>query len=293
MALVVGSATVATGMSPIVEAALYADQIFIDGVTFTSKYDINAAGQIQVEVYKADTSIEATTPGSDFSDTSYSNKVVEINCNNAFQKSVKVPMYLEATLPTNVLMNKTWDVSEAVRVGRQKAALAVLCDNDDIVSKDTNEVTAANIKAIALAHRALLRKKNAAPNVVICSVDTYSAVLEAAGKEFTPMFNDDAVRSGKVGMWLGFIWIEASLLDGVSTYKYKDGNGSDKSVSIKDVDFIMYDYQAFSIIDKLTMLRVKDSEMFAGSKVQEEIDTGFKVTNPDCVTIKKHTAAAG
>jgi hypothetical protein len=92
-------------------------------------------------------------------------------------------------------------------------------------------------------------------------------------------------------MWLGLMWIEASLLDGVSSYKYIDGEGTTKTVSVADIDFIMYDYNAFSIIDKLTMLRVKDSEDFAGSKVQGEIDTGFAVTNEKCVLIKKKLAA--
>lgn len=290
MALIVGSATVATGMSPIVEGALYADQIFIDGVSFTSKYDIGSAGQIQVEKYSTDSSIEAKVPGSNFTDTEYANTVININCNNSFQKSQKVPAYLENTMPTSVLMNKTWDVSEAVRVGRQKAALAVLAKNGT-ASLNTDEVTASNIKQMAINHRGMLRKKNAMPNVVICSVDVYSAALEAAGKDFTPMYNDDVVRQGKVGMWLGMLWIEASLLDGASSYKYLDGDGATQTVSVKDIDFIMYDYNAFSIIDKLTMLRVKDSEQFAGSKVQEEIDTGFCVTNSDCVVVKSSAAS--
>ena len=172
MALIVGSATVATGMSPIVEGALYADQIFIDGVSFTSKYDIGSAGQIQVEKYSTDSSIEAKVPGSNFTDTEYANTVININCNNSFQKSQKVPAYLENTMPTSVLMNKTWDVSESVRVGRQKAALAVLAKNGT-ASLNTEEVTASNIKQMAINHRGMLRKKNAMPNVIICSVDVF------------------------------------------------------------------------------------------------------------------------
>ena len=42
------------------------------------------------------------------------------------------------------------------------------------------------------------------------------------------------------------------------------------------------------VIDKLVALRVIDSEMFMGSKIQEEIDTGFLVTNADCVLVKSH-----
>ena len=90
MALIVGSATVATGMSPIVEGALYADQIFIDGVSFTSKYDIGSAGQIQVEKYSTDSSIEAKVPGSNFTDTEICKHCNHnINCNNSFPRRVR------------------------------------------------------------------------------------------------------------------------------------------------------------------------------------------------------------
>lgn len=289
MALVVGSATVATGMSPVVEGALYADQIFIDGVTFSSKYDIGEAGQIMVEKYSTDNSVTAKVPGSDFTDSAYSNSIVNINCNNSFQKSVKVPMYYEATMPTGVLINKTWDVSEAVRVGRQKAALAILAKDGTAVANGA-AITAANIKEEAIKTRAALRKKNAMPNVVLCSVDVYSAALEAAGKDFSPAYNDDVLRAGKIGYWLGMLWIETSLLDGASKYKYRDASGAEQEQNIALVDMIMYDFNAFSIIDKLAMLRVKDSERFAGSLVQEEVDSGFAVTNPDCVIVRQHAA---
>lgn len=289
MALIIGgNATVATGMSPIVEAGLYADPIFIDGVTFSSRYNIGSAGQIQVEKYQGGRGVKPSTPGANFTDREYQNTVIEINCNNSFKDSVKVPNYFEATLPTSVLMNKTLEVTQKVGTGRQESALAALVDGGT-VSADTTAITSLNIKQLVIAERAILRKKHAKPNVVIASVDTYAAALEAAGKDFTPLFNDDTIRAGKIGLWLGMIWIEADLLDGTtSDYQFLKADGTTQTVDTSDVDFIMYDFNAFSLIDKLTALRVKESEQFVGSKVQEEIDSGFKVTNSDCVTVKKN-----
>lgn len=287
MALVIGNATVATGMSPIVEAGLYADSIFIDGVTFSSRYNIGSAGQIQVEKYKGGRGVKPGVPGSDFEDREYENTVIDININNSFKDSVRVPNYFEATMPTPVLMGKTLEVTERVRVGRQESALAALIDSVTPVA-DTTKITSANVKAIALAMRTALHKKHARPNVVIASVDSYAAAIDAAGKEFTPMFNDDAIRSGKIGLWLGMFWIEADLLDGeTNDYQYKDAEGVIKTVDTSAVDLIVYDGMAFSIIDRLDLLRVKESEHFSGSKVQEEVCTGFKVTNANCVAVKK------
>lgn len=287
MALVIGdNATVATGMSPIVEAGLYADAIFIDGVTFTSKYNVGSAGQIQVEVYNGGRGSKPSQPGSDFTDRAYSNTVVDININNSFQDSVKVPNYFEATMPTNVLMNKTLEVTQKVGTGRQESALAALV-HQGTVSANKEALTVDNIKGAILAERKILRKEHAKPNVVIASVDTYSLMLEVAGKEYTPLYNDDVIRQGKVGLWLGMLWIEADLLDGsTKDYQYLEASGVAEVVDTSKVGFIMYDANAYSIIDRLDTLRVKESENFSGSKVQEELVSGFKVTNANCVSVR-------
>ena len=286
MALVVGSATVATAMSPIVEAGLYADEIFKDGVTFTSQYDVDAAGQIQVEKYSPDMEVKAKVPGSNFSDKDYQNTVININCNNAFQYSQKVPAYYEATMPTSVKMNQTLRTTENVRIGRQKAAIAALVSGGT-ESANTDAITAENFKDEFLKDRKTLVDKFAKPNVAITSTATYNIMLKLAGTEFTPSTNENIVTTGQVGYWMGILWIEAPLLGG-ATLTYLNESGTEEVVDTSKVDYILYDYKAFSIIDKLSMLRVIDSEDFAGSKVQEEIDTGFKVTNADCVLVRKN-----
>lgn len=287
MALVVGQATVATGMSPVVEGGLYADEVFQDGVTFTSEYDVGNAGQIQVEVYSPDNSIEPKTPGSDFTHSEYANTVVDINTNNSFQKSQKVPAYVTATMPPTVLVNKTWAVTEDIRIARQKTGLAVLA-TEGTESEDTTAVTSENVKSLVLAARKTLRLKHAKPDTVLASVDTYSAMLEIAGKDYTPVTNESVVATGRVGYWMGMLWVEATLLGG--SFKYNDASGSAKTVDTKDVEFIMYDHMAYAIIDKLVMLRTIDNPNAAGALVQEEVDSGFKVTNKDCVIVKKKAA---
>ena len=285
MALVVNGATVATAMSPIVEAGLYADEIFIEGKTFTSQYDVDSAGQIQVEKYSPDMEVKAKVPGSNFSDKDYKNTVININCNNAFQYSQKVPAYFEATMPTSVKMNQTLRTTENVRIGRQKAGLAALV-HGGTESTNNEAITETNFKEEFLKDRKILVDKFAKPNVAITSTEVYNIMLKLAGTEFTPSTNENVVTTGQVGYWMGILWIEAPLLG--SSLSYLNESGVEEAVDTTAVDYILYDYKAFSIIDKLSMLRVIDSEDFAGSKIQEEIDTGFKVTNPDCVLVRKN-----
>lgn len=286
MALVVGSAGVATAMSDVVEQALYADDVFMDGVTFSSKHQKSEAGQIQVVKYSGDHSIEPGTPGADFTDDSYANTVIDINCVNGYQKSQKVPGYYEATMPINVKAGVTVDVTLAVAEGRQKSGIACLA-KEGTASSVTTAITATNIKDKVIESRKTLRDKFAKPNVVLASTAVYAAMLSAAGKDYSPLFNDEVVRTAQVGMWMGMIWIECPYLGQTYTLKYKDGT-STQSVDVSKIEYIMYDFNALSIIDVLAALRVIDSENFFGSKVQEEIDTGFKVTNADCVLIKSH-----
>ena len=189
-------------------------------------------------------------------------------------------------MPTSVLLNKTWAVTEDIRIARQKTGLAVLA-TEGTASSDTDAITSANIKEKVLALRKDLRKKHARPDVVIASVDRYSAMLEIAGEGYTPITNESVVATGRVGYWMGMFWVESTLLGG--SFKYNNASGVAQTVDTSKVELIMYDHMAFSIIDKLVMLGTIDNPNAAGSLVQEEIDSGFKVTNSACVAVKKNS----
>lgn len=286
MALVINSAaTVATGMSPIVDSALAADSVFIDGISYSSEHDIGNAGQIQVVVDSL-TTVEPGVPGANFSDNEYANTVVDVNINNSFKESDKVPSYFENTMPVDLLMQKTLHVSESIRVGRQKTILAAVV-NALTAASDTTAIDASNVKAKVLAARTALRKAFANPNVIIASVDVYSAMLTVAGSEYTPVRNDEVVREGRIGYWMGILWIECPLLDGSSSYKWIDATGTTQTVDCSKVEFIMYQADKLAVIDRLDGLRVKESEKFFGSLVQGEVVTGIKVKNASAFFLKK------
>ena len=284
MAFTVGSAEVASAMSEIVERGLYADEVFQNGITYTSEHDVGNAGQIQVAVYSPDNSIEPKIPGSDFTNSEFTNTVININTNNSFQKSQKVPIYVQTTMPNDPLMDKVLSVTEDIRIAFQKTGLAVLVA-EATVSEDNEAITSANIKEKVLALRKDLRKKHAKPDIVFASVDAYSAMLEIAGKDYTPATNDSVIATGRVGYWMGMRWVEVTLLG--SPYKYNDASGVAQTVDTSGVELIVYDHKAYSIIPKVTMIRIIDNPNAAGSLIQVEVDAGFKLTNPACAIVKK------
>lgn len=279
MALVIGgAATVATGMSPIVDAALAADDIFIDGLSYSSEHEIGNAGQIQVVCGSVD-AIDPTVPGADFNHNAYANTVKDINCNNSFKDSVKVPAYFEASMPVDVLMSKTLQVTESCRVGRQKAILAALCYG---LTEDQKAAVTGVVDTDIMTARAALRKKNAKPNVVIADVDTYSAMLATAGTKYVPYKNEEIVTTGRIGFYLGMLWIECPLMgESGQAVKFYDASGTLRTVDVSAVKFIMYQADKLAVVDRLDGLRIKESENFFGSLVQEELVTGILVKNAD------------
>lgn len=287
MALVVGSAGVATAMAPLVEGALYADDVFMDGVTFSSKYKMSSAGQIQVVVNNHSSILAPTTPGSDFDRNAYANSVIDINCVNGFILEQDIPNFYAATMPIDVQGDAAIEASKAIMEGRQGAGVAALVHQGTAIT-DTTALTKANIRDKILDARLSLRKAFSKPDVVICKAEVYNLLLQAAGSSFTPIMNDEIERTGRIGNWLGMTIVEANILDAYNTLKYRDGVTTN-TVDVSKVEFVIYDHEAFSIIDVLQGLRIIDSPHFFGAEVQGELDTGYKVTRAAAVAVKSHT----
>jgi hypothetical protein len=286
MALIVNNATVATGMSPVVEASLQrGDEVFIDGVSYVSDYQIGNAGEIQVEILEPDP-VEASVPGGVFTHENYTNKVVNIALNNSFKKSVRVSSYTQESMPTSVMANAAYAVSEDCREGRGQAALAYLVQNGTGVSGDA--VTAENIGSIIMGQRAALRKENFKPDIIIASVDVYSIMLQIAGDKYIPYKNDEIASTGLLGFYKGQLWIESTYLGG--EYSYLDAEGSKVTVDTSDVQFIMYDHRAYAIIDRLNVLDAVNAIDWVGSAVRGEIDCGFRILNKKGVIVYSKNA---
>lgn len=206
--------------------------------------------------------------------------------NNSYRKSKKIYQVTENSCPYNKAeKNLSLAVAENRR-DRQASGLACLV-NEGTVLEDTTALTSATIKDKVVDLRTALRKKHVYPNVVIAGVEAFAEMLKAAGKEYTPNTNDRIVTTGQVGTWLGMLWLEADALEGIA--KYYNYAGELKSVNLSDVELVMYQSDTFHLADNLSMMRLKDSELFTGVKAQNEINTGFRVTNKDKVLIKKKT----
>ena len=274
--------------SAIVEPNLYYDSIFQPGMTFSDKFqgDGVAAGFVHIYKLGGDAVAAPKTPASDFTHEAVENELLDLRLNNTQSKSKKIYRVQANAVPYDMAESHLAEAVTNCREGWQASGLACLV-KEGTVLEDTEAITKSNIKAKILAGRKAVRKGKAVANVVLASVDTYTTMLEAAGDQYTPVINDAIMQSGQVGKWLGMLWVECNMLDLLSAAKYYDNAGTLQTVDLTKVDFIMYDWNRFSIVDNLETIRLKDSENFNGTLAQVEINSGYRVTAAACACVKK------
>lgn len=282
-----GGYNVTEKYSNIVEPNLYYDSIFQPGMTYTDKFQGDAASGL-VKIFKvgADGVQDPKTPAADFSHEKVTNELIDLRLNNMQQKSKKIYNIQAQGVPYNMAEEHLSQAVMDCKEGWQASGLACLA-NEGTAMSDTEALTAANIKKKIIEARKVVRKGKAVANIVLASVDAYSTMLEAAGEQYTPVTNDSIMQSGQIGRWLGMLWVEANMLDVLSAAKYYNYAGDLKTVDLTGIDFIMYDWNGFSIVDNLEMIRLKDSENFNGTLAQVEINTGYRVPTAAKVVVKK------
>lgn len=287
-----GTMHVNENYSAIVEPNLYFDAVFQPGRTYTDDHQGDAnSGLVKIYKVNADGVQDPQSPAGDFSHENAENELIDLRLNNSQRKSKKIYKVQADAVPYNMAEAHLSAAVTDCKEGWQASGIACLVHEGTVLS-DTTGITVANIKSKIIAARKEARKGKAVPNVVLASVDVYSTMLEAAGDQYTPITNDNMVETGQVGKWLGMLWVECNQMI-LSAVKYYDFAGTLQTEDLSSIDFVMYDYRAFSIVDNLEEIRVIDSENFVGSLAQVEINTGYRVTTKEKVVIKKNKAAAG
>lgn len=283
-----GNTNVDERYSSIVEPNLYFDNIFEPGITYNDTYQGDAnSGLVKIYKEESDGAVGAGTPAGDFTDEDTKNSLLDLRLNNAFRKSKKIYKVTANAVPYQLGDQTLSTAIKDCQQGEMAAGLACLTHEGTDLG-DTTAITSKNVKSMILKARVKARKGKASPNVVLASVDVFSAMLEAAGDQFTPVYNDETVRTGQVGYWLGMLWKEANAME-TTEATYYDHAGTKQTEDLTKVDFIMYDWKAFHKVDNLEEIRIIDSENFVGSKAQVEFNDGLRVSNAARVIVKKNS----
>jgi len=268
-----GNETVDTKFSPIVEANLWADSIFQADRTFTTRYQTDAMGQLFVRRLGKGT---VDRSGSlTFTHNQTADELIPIVIDEDFKQSEAIYEEVEIARTSGTGAQKFETLVRNVNEEWQGVAMSKLVDGAT-ASANTTATSAETIKTDIINVRKELRENKANPTALIVSPRVFAFLQDFSGKEYQPSFNDDVLRTGQMGMFLGVPVYENPLMT-------DDGTSG-------AVEFVMYDHEAYSILTQLIGQRIMDAgKDWVGSVAQFHIKSGFKVTTPERV-IKKTVA---
>lgn len=268
-------ASVDTRFAPILEKNLWKDVTFVPNVSFTTKYQMKA-GQIYVRKLRpvnVKQGKATASGGLDFEHTHTQDDLIPIFIDQNFSGSEKIYEAVENARESATGAQTMEVVVNSVKEQFQLHALGVLV-GEGRISSITAATTVDTVKENILASRKALRDEGANPDILIASTKIFGFLLEKAGQEYFPNSNEEVLRTGSVGKYYSFNVYESNLID--------DGGESG------DVEYVLYDHEAYSILYALETVRMVDAgKDFVGSYAQAQMVAGFKVTLPEAVNVKK------
>jgi hypothetical protein len=272
--------------SALVEPNLFDNNVFQPGVTFTDKYTLGAAGQIQIHKL-GKVPVQVGEPGQLFDDTTTADSLITITLNKAFRRSERIFGATAAAVAYPIAASHLEQALADVRESwNREAVLQILKDkvNQDsganigpISTLGQTALTAGNIYKSIVDDRGVLVANKARPDALIVSPATYALLLQSEEFVRASDLARETAASGMVGR-----------VAGLNVFEYS-GIGADMPVTPttnRKVEYIMMDHDAFSIVTNVEVLRLVDSERFNGTLAQVEIVSGMKLTNPDRALIK-------
>ena len=264
----------------------------VPGITYQ---DVITDGEGGVYWHKlTSTAVAVGTPGRDFSDVAAADTLIPAIYNNNYQSSKKI--YGVQAAAVDFAIGEEYLALAVNEIGesRNQSGLACLI-SEGTTSGTTTAITASNFKAQFLAERTAIVEAKGTPDVVLCSPSFFATMLDYAGAQFLPASNEDilrAARGGQVGDFMGLRWVEVPGFSASADAEYYNYSGSkvtvDDSTVLNKVDFIVYDSKFFGCGDNFSVARIIDSENFAGTKAQAELNTAFRVIDGGQVRIRKH-----
>jgi hypothetical protein len=270
--------------SALIEPNLFDNNVFQPNITFTDKYFLGSAGQIFIHRLSKVT-VTPGEPGQLFDDTNTADQVIQITLDKAFRRSERIFGATAAAVSYPVaaahLEQAMADIRESWNKEAAKALFNVTPEEFAINPGSvlgTTALTKENIYQSIVNDRAVLVNNGATPNVLIVSPAVYALLLQNEDFIRASDLGHQVMITGAVGMIAGLMVFEyqglpTTIVDGTTTY-----------TGIPE--YVMYDFDAFSILTNVEVMRLIDSERFNGSLAQVEIVSGYKVTNRERVLRK-------
>lgn len=283
---------------------LFENNWLVDGVTYTSAYNLDG-GAGRFIFHKQDDS-DTNAPeevGAEYNKKAYSNKEITISLLNQYSESLKIPYATEAATAPSVVENTIQMQAKKIAVRQMRSALACLITEAGTKNLGKSALTTENIRERILAAATLGVNELGDIDTILTSPKNFAILVEVLPKsQITPTANEDTVRNGmrlKTMNWSGInIYAVPGLNNKASVpYSYITMDGNSKATktveaaTIKDVNFIAYNHNAFAMMTLIDMVKAFDSHTFPGVEINSVATNGFGLIYPEHVIID--TASAG
>jgi hypothetical protein len=275
--------------SALVEPNLFDNNVFQPGVTFTDKYTLGAAGQIFIHKL-GKVQVQVSEPGVEFLDTNTEDSIIAITLNKSFRRSERIFGATAASVAYPIAAAHLEQALADVRESWNKEAARILVTekfpNETLVGPGSvlgqTALDKEKIYKSIVDDRAALVAAGANPDALIVSPATYALLLQSEEFVRASDLAFQTAASGQVGR-----------VAGLNVFEYQGlPTGIDLGgVGLRDVEYIMYDHDAFSIVTNVEVLRIIDSERINGVLCQVEVNSGMKLTNPERALIKVKVSA--
>lgn len=283
---VIGNVNIAQEYSRLVEPNLYPDSTLVPGVTFNPNTLEGAGGRFIPKVENGGIQ-DPKLPGQDYDFSNASDSLIQIVANNSITPSKRIRNAQVASVQYPIVEeNVATLVSGSVKPSFNAQGIACLVHEGTVLA-DTDEITATNIKQYLINLRKQLRDKGANGNVLIVNTEIYAIILQVAGADFDNEVKNMINMQGGIGKWLGWVIIESNIFSMATQGKYYDYTGTLQTVDFTNVEMVAYDWQKFYVDTLIEMLKVQDATTFNGVEIVSEFINGYRVSNKDCVLVKK------
>ena len=270
--------------------------VLIAGVTTNPDVSIEVGGGNAFFYKDNDATVTTGDAGRDFSRAEGGNYRIDIPLNQSFQIDEKVPLVATAAITPDILGAKFVNATKAMANKWGEAGLLQMVlggtplYTDSSVSK---AITASEIYAQVIDDIAVFDKKTGnlkkaeGANYLIVSPTTL-AMLRKSTEFLQTSATAGVVKDGVVGAIGGLTVVLGRQVEGLANAIVAAASSVYSEVA--DVYYILGSYDAFAAPVIFREFRLRDSEVFFGTRIQAEVPYGFKVIDSDRILWRAKTA---
>lgn len=271
--------------------------VLIPGVTINPDVSIEVGGGNAYFYKDVDAAVTDGSAGRDFSRAEGGNYRVDIPLKKSFQVDEKVPLVAVAAITPDVLGAKLINATKSIANAWGKQGLIEMVKGGTALYASTSNAASAltentmygtiidDIKVFDTKTGNL--KKAEGANYII--VGPTGLNLLRKSKEFLlTSATAGIIKDGVVGLVGGLTVVLGRQLEGLGSAVV--AQASTVYAEITDIYYILGSYDAFAAPVIFRNFRLKDSEMFFGTRVQAEIPYGFEVIDSERILWRARVA---